>query len=79
MGMPARWAAISAGNLRKGLILPREIINIIIAVDPDATGRIAARDAWIRWRDEGREVRIALPDGDGDFNDFLTKREANHA
>jgi putative DNA primase/helicase len=76
-GLPA-WAAISAGNLSKGLGLPREARHVLIAADPDKAGRDAARDAWTRWTAEGREVRIAIPDGDGDFNHLLIARELNH-
>jgi phage/plasmid primase-like uncharacterized protein len=77
MGFPA-WAAISAGNLAAGLLLPPEARRVVVAADPDAAGRKAARDAWIRWIAEGREVRVALPDGAGDFNDLLRNREAGH-
>jgi phage/plasmid primase-like uncharacterized protein len=78
MGLPA-WAAISAGNLAKGLVLPAEARRVVIAADPDDAGRKAAREAWLRWRAEGREVSIALPDGTGDFADLLMAREVNHA
>jgi putative DNA primase/helicase len=70
MGLPA-WAAISAGNLAKGLALPPQARRAVIAADPDDAGRTAARDAWTRWTGEGREVRITLPDGTGGFNDLL--------
>ena len=76
MDLPA-WAAISAGNLAAGLLLPPEARRVVIAADPDAAGRNAARDAWARWTAEGREVRIALPDGVGDFNDLIC-REMQH-
>jgi phage/plasmid primase-like uncharacterized protein len=75
LGLPA-WAAMSAGNLAKGLALPSEVNSVVIAADPDDAGRDAAREAWGRWRAEGREVRIAMPDGTGDFNDLLRNREA---
>ena len=78
MGLPA-WAAVSAGNLAKGLTLPPDVRRVVIATDPDRPGRDAARDAWLRWTAEGREVRIATPDGAGDFNDLLRAPEANHA
>jgi putative DNA primase/helicase len=77
LGLPA-WAAISAGNMAKGVILPPEVRRLVIAADPDDAGRRAARDAWIRWRAEGREVRVATPDGSGDFNDLLRMRETAH-
>jgi phage/plasmid primase-like uncharacterized protein len=72
------WAAISAGNMAKGLVLPPEARRVVIAADPDTAGRNAARDAWIRWRGEGRDVKIATPNGSGDFNDLFRAREANH-
>lgn len=76
MGLPA-WAAISAGNMAGGLVLPPEARRVVIAADPDEPGRDAARDAWLRWRAEGRDVQIATPDDSGDFNDILTAREAS--
>jgi phage/plasmid primase-like uncharacterized protein len=73
MGLPS-WAAISAGNLAKRLVLPSEARRVIIAADPDDAGRNAAREAWLRWKDEGRDVQIALPDREGcDFNDLLAR------
>jgi putative DNA primase/helicase len=77
MGLPA-WAAISAGNLARGLVLPPEVRAVVIAADPDPAGEAAARDAALRWSREGRRVRIARPDQDGaDFNDLI--REAADA
>jgi phage/plasmid primase-like uncharacterized protein len=70
IGAPA-WAALSAGNLAKGLVLPAEVQNIIIAADPDEPGERAAQQAAVRWQGEGRKVRIARPSGNGDFNDLL--------
>jgi putative DNA primase/helicase len=77
MGFPA-WAAISAGNLAAGLVLPPEAHQMVIAVDPDDVGRKAAREAWTRWKAEGRNVRIAVTNGAGDFNDLLLAREVDH-
>jgi phage/plasmid primase-like uncharacterized protein len=82
LGLPA-WAAVSAGNLAKGVLLPPEIPRVVIAADrdtPDAQGKYpgqdAARAAWFRLRREGRTVRVALPDeGRGDFNDILKASE----
>lgn len=75
MSAPA-WAAISAGNMAGGLILPPEVRRVIIAADPDEPGRRAAQAAWFRWRAEGRAVEIATPDGPGDFADIWAEREA---
>ena len=71
-GWPA-WSAVSCGNMGKGLVLPREVRRVCIAADPGEPGRKAARDAWFRWAAEGRNVTIATPTGDGDFNDVLCR------
>lgn len=73
MGWPA-WAALSAGNLAKGLVLPAEARRVAIARDPDQAGREAANAAWKRFRAEGRDVTIITPNGAGDFNDVLIAR-----
>jgi putative DNA primase/helicase len=71
LGLPA-WAAISAGNLACGLVLPAEVRTVIIAVDADDAGDRAARAAALRWAMEGRKVRIVRPNAAGiDFNDVL--------
>lgn len=71
LGLPAS-AAMSAGNLARGVRLPRVVRKVWIAVDNDPPGREAAYQAWMRWSAEGREVRTATPDGEGlDFNDIL--------
>ena len=77
MGLPA-WAAIAAGNLGTGLMLPPAVRHVVIAADPDDPGRQAARDAWSRWRAEGRKVQIAMPEGANDFNDILCTRMAQN-
>lgn len=81
LGLPA-WAALSAGNLGKGLMLPPVIKHIVVAADNDhATakgirpGHGAAEEAARRWRREGRHVDIAIPDTEGqDFADVLAER-----
>jgi putative DNA primase/helicase len=79
MGLPA-WAAIASGNLAKGLQLPPEAGRVVIAADADRAGRETARNAWLRWKAEGREVRVATPNQDTcDFNDILLAWEAAHA
>ena len=61
LGLPA-WAAISAGNLASGLLLPPEVRAVVIAADADANGngQDAAAEAAARWQAEGRRVRIAI-------------------
>lgn len=71
LGLPA-WAAISAGNLAQGIVLPAEVGRVVIAADADLPGEHAARQAALRWRREGRTVQIARPDKSGtDFNHVL--------
>lgn len=77
LDLPA-WAAISAGNLEKRLILPPAVRRVIIAADndpPDAQGRCpgirAAESAYWRWKAEGRTVEILKISDEGkDFADF---------
>jgi len=74
----AAWAAISAGNLA---VLPLPPLpacpEVVIAADPDLPGQRDAYTAALRWRSEGRVVRIATPDRpDLDFNDMLRARIA---
>ncbi len=74
LNLPA-WSAVSAGNMAATLILPPEVRKITIAADRDGPGQRAARDASVRWRAEGRKVRIVAPDRAGsDFNDLLVER-----
>ena len=73
LDLPA-WAAINAGNLARGLVLPPSVRSVVIAADPDQEGERAAVSAALRWRSEGRTVRIARPTGTGDFNDLLRER-----
>lgn len=74
LGLPA-WAAVACGNLACNMVLPRSVRSVVIAADPDGPGRRAAAKAARRWMAEGRYVRVALPDGPGDFNDLLLARE----
>ena len=81
MGLPA-WAAVSAGNLARSVVLPDIVRAVVIAADADGPGRRAADEAARRWRAAGRRVRVATPDAPGqDFNDLLRARgtEAAHA
>ncbi len=70
------WAALSAWGLAE-LALPATVRTVIIAADHDANGagQRAARAAVLRWRSEGRRVRLAMPpDPWTDFNDVLLGR-----
>ena len=79
LGLPS-WAALSAGNLARALALPPDVRRVVIASDHDDPGRLAAKEAAMRWKAEGRVVRVALPDRAGhDFADVLMARaSANH-
>lgn len=71
LGLPA-WAALSAGNLGGGLVLPDGVRAVTIAADADAVGLKEADRAARRWGAEGRTVRVLAPQGAGqDFNDVL--------
>lgn len=78
-GLPA-WAAINAGNLATGLVLPVGVRSVVIAVDRDPAGERAAATAAGRWQAEGRHVRLLIPDLPGtDAADVLRAREVIHA
>jgi hypothetical protein len=71
-GIPA-WSAVSAPGV-KGLLLPREVEEVVIVADRDSNGvgQGAAQHAAERWLAEGRRVRVALPPEPGtDLNDVL--------
>jgi hypothetical protein len=69
-GLPG-WAALSTSGLR-GLGLPEVVREVIVLADADDPGEAAARDCALRWKREGRKVRIAHPPrGANDFNDTL--------
>src|SRR5512132_258922 len=71
-GHPA-WAALSTSGLLS-LDLPSDARDVIVLADADDAGQAAARDAALRWRREGRRVRIAYPPQGMDFNDMLLGR-----
>ncbi len=68
-GRPA-WAALSTSGLR-ALDLPETAREVIVLADGDDPGEEAAREAALRWKREGRSVRIARPPRGTDFNDLL--------
>lgn len=73
-GIPG-WACLNAGGIERAEF-PSEIRRITIFADNDKsmTGQRAAAKAALRFRSEGRETRILIPDETGwDFNDVLTK------
>jgi putative DNA primase/helicase len=73
-GAAAGCAALSAGGVR-ALNLPPEARRARIVADHDHSGLAAAREAYRRWRAEGREVRVSTPDADGgDANDVWLGR-----
>ena len=76
-GLPG-WAAVSTAGLR-ALVLTPAVRRVLIAVDRDANGagEAAARDGGRRWILEGREVRLAMPPGLGDFNDIVQRGTSN--
>ena len=71
-GMPA-WAALSTSGLR-ALVLPDIVRDVIVLADGDDAGEAAAQDAALRWKREGRRVRIARAPHGFDFNDLLLGR-----
>ena len=71
-GHPA-WAALSTSGLR-ALELPNDVRDVIVLADGDDPGEAAARDCALRWKREGRRVRIAGAPRGMDFNDMLVDR-----
>ncbi len=67
------WAALSTSGLR-ALDLPEQARKVIVLADGDDPGGAAARDAALRWKREGRSVRVARPPRGCDFNDLLLGR-----
>jgi putative DNA primase/helicase len=67
----AVWAALSAPGMR-ALQLPDLVREVIICADNDldGTGERAAEAAAVRFVNEGRKVRIAIPTSANDFNDL---------
>jgi phage/plasmid primase-like uncharacterized protein len=63
------WAAMSAGGLEQ-LVLPALPLaqEVLIACDKDEVGLQSGEKAAWRFMKQGRQVRMALPEGN-DFND----------
>lgn len=71
-GNPA-WAALSTSGLR-ALDLPDHVREVIVLADGDDPGEAAARACALRWKSQGRRVRIARSPRGMDFNDVLLRR-----
>lgn len=67
------WAALSTSGLRS-LDLPANVRDVIVLADGDDAGEKAAKECALRWKREGRRVRIARPPPGIDFNDMLLGR-----
>ncbi len=69
------WAGLSTSGMT-GLALPDFPLaqEIIIAGDNDPAGRKAATQAAEKWTKEGREVRLAFPPVNQDFNDLILEK-----
>jgi putative DNA primase/helicase len=67
------WAALSTSGLRS-LELPKGIGEVTVLADGDEAGEAAALDCALRWKREGRRVRIARAPQGLDFNDMLLTR-----
>jgi hypothetical protein len=74
--LPA-WAALSTSGLL-ALDLPPDVQEVIVLADGDAAGDAAARGAALRWKREGRRVRIAHPPQGLDFNDMILGRMSSN-
>lgn len=72
----AGCAALSAAGVRQ-LVLPPQARRVRIFADNDELGQglDAAREAWRRWRAEGRTVAACMAETTGeDANDIVMKR-----
>jgi DNA primase len=71
-GHPA-WAALSTSGLRT-VDLPNDVRDVVVLADGDEAGEAAARHCALRFKRQGRRVRIARPPQGMDFNDMLSGR-----
>jgi hypothetical protein len=70
--MDARCGVACLGTNFRDLVLPSCARKVIIAADNDDSGRDASAYTTKIWRAQGLNVRIVLPDREGDdFNDVL--------
>ncbi|MHB8421661.1 MAG: DUF7146 domain-containing protein [Leptospirales bacterium] len=69
-GVPG-WSALTAGGIERAS-LPAEIRRVVLFADRDSAGLRAAANACERFRSEGRQSEILVPDGwKQDFNDLI--------
>jgi hypothetical protein len=67
------WATIAAGFM-KGVVLPPEVKEVVVAADHDPAGIGAAMSLARKLLQEGRRVRMAVPPEEGeDWLDTLTR------
>ena len=71
--LPA-WAALSTSGLRS-LDMPEEMREVIVLADGDLAGEASADAAALRWKRQGRRVRIARAPQGMDFNDLLLAQD----
>lgn len=66
--------AVLAEWSRAEMPLPANDAEVIVLADGDDPGEAAARDCNLRWKRQGRRVRIARPPQGMDFNGMLAGR-----
>jgi putative DNA primase/helicase len=75
-GVPG-WSALTAGGIERA-VLPSDIRKVFIFADRDPAGLKVAASACERFRKEGRESEILVPNERGqDFNDALQNKSAH--
>jgi hypothetical protein len=72
IGLRPMWATGSTALMAKFPPLAGiDCLTLIVDHDPNGAGEKAAREAEVRWRAAGREVRLLRSDAPGDLNDVL--------
>lgn len=66
------WAALGASRLHL-ISIPDQVTHIIIAEDNNRAGRLAARQAWKTYREQGRNVTRMTPRPCGDWAEVNEK------